>query len=410
MAEVKAKTIKNLKNELQILHNTAGLISSSIEITDVLEQIIELAVGLMKADSCLIYLYDKKTEELILRASKKPHPKMLGRVKLKMGEGITGWVAKEKKPILISSGACKDKRFKKFADLPEDKYEAFLSIPILSKNEVIGVLNIQNIKRHKYKASSVRILFTVAKYLGSALVNSLVYDELKKKAEQIELLSQVSRTIVSNKYLEEILHLIVTMTAEVMDSKICSIMLVDEKKKDLIIAATQSLSISYKSKPNLKIGQSISGIAVKEKKAVTVLNVVKEPRYMFPEIANKEGIVSLASVPMLIKDRVVGVINSYTEKAHEFSGEELSILQSIANQAASAIESTRLNQDILAAKESIKSRKMIERAKGILMKKINISEEDAYKKMRQKSMDVRKSMKEVAEAIIIASTLDKNTD
>ncbi|MBU2528793.1 GAF domain-containing protein [bacterium] len=410
MAEVKAQTIKNLKNELQILHNTAQLISSSIEINDVLEQILELVTGLTKADSCLIYLYDKKNNELVLRASKKAHPEMLGKIKLKIGEGITGWVAKEKKPISISSGAYKDKRFKKFANLPEDKYEAFLSIPILSKNEVIGVLNAQNIRKRVYKSSIVELLFTVAKYMGSALVNSLVYGELKKKAEQIELLSEVSRTIVSNKYLEEILHLIVTMTAQVMGSKICSIMLVDEKKQELVIAATQSLSARYKNKPNIRIGQSVSGMVVEEKKAITVLNVVEEPGYMFPEIAGKEGIVSLLSVPMMIKDRVVGVINSYTAKAHRFSAEEISILQAIANQSAAAIESTRLNQDILAAKESLLERKIIERAKGILMKKNNISEEAAYKMMRQKSMDMRKSMKEISQALILASDLDSGAD
>ncbi|MBA3066316.1 GAF domain-containing protein [bacterium] len=410
MAAVSGQTIKNLKNELQILHNTAQLISSSIEITEVLEQILELVIGLTKADSCLIYLYDKKNDELVLRASKKTHPKMLGKVKLKIGEGITGWVAKEKKPISISSGAYKDKRFKNFVNLPEDKYEAFLSIPILSKNEVIGVLNAQNIKKYIYKTSTVQLLFTVAKYLGSALVNSLMYGELKKKAEQIELLSEVSRTIVSNRYLEEILHLIVTMTAEIMNSKICSIMLVDEKKKELVIAATQSLSVSYKNKPNLKIGQSISGMVVEEKKARTVLNVVNEQGYMFPKIAAKEGIVSLLSVPMMIKDRVIGVINSYTATAHKFSSEEISILQAIANQAAAAIESTRLNQDILAAKESLLERKIIERAKGILMKKNNISEEAAYKMMRQKSMDMRKGLKEIAEAVILASGLDKSAD
>ena len=404
------KTRKKLEGELQILHNTAQLISSSIEINDVLEQILELVTGLTKADSCLIYLYDKKNNELVLRASKKAHPEMLGKIKLKIGEGITGWVAKEKKPISISSGAYKDKRFKKFVKLPEDKYEAFLSIPILSKNEVIGVLNAQNLKKRVYKRSTVELLFTVAKYMGSALVNSLVYGELKKKAQQLELLSEVSRTIVSNKYLEEILHLIATMTAQVMGSKICSIMLVDEKKKELIIAATQSLSVRYKNKPNIRIGQSVSGRVVEEKKAITVLNVVEEQGYMFPGVAGKEGIVSLLSVPMMIKDRVVGVINSYTAKAHRFSAEEISILQAIANQAAAAIESTRLNQDILAAKESLLERKITERAKGILMKKNNIGEEAAYKMMRRKSMDMRKSMKEIAQALILASDLDKAAD
>ena len=329
----------------------------------------------------------------------------MGRVKLKIGEGIAGVVEKEKKPIAISSGAYTDARFKSFADLPEDRYEAFLSIPILSKNEVIGVMNIQHRKKHVYKTSQINILFTVAKYLGSAIENSLAYEEVKKRARQIELLSEVSRAVVSNRYLEEILHLIVTMTAQVMNSKICSIMLLDEKKGELVIAATQSLSESYKSKPNLKTGQSVSGRAVKEKRAITVLNVAEDKDYMYPELAKKEGIVSLLSAPMMIKERVIGVINSYTDESHKFSREEIAILRSVANQAASAIESTRLNEEILDAKETLESRKAVERAKGILMKKMKITEEEAYKKIRKKSMDMRKTMKEVAEAVIVANAL-----
>ena len=197
------------------------------------------------------------------------------------------------------------------------------------------------------------------------------------------------------------------MTAKVMDSKICSIMLLDEKRNELVIAATQSLSDYYVNKPNLKVGQSISGRVVKEKKPITVLDVTKEPGYTYPDIAKKEGIVSLLSTPMMIKDRVIGVINSYTQREHKFSKEEIDIIQTVANQAAVAIENTRLDQEILAAKEALEARKVIEKAKGILMKELGASEDDAYKKIHKKSMDLRKSMREIAEAIILTSDLKK---
>ncbi len=111
----------------------------------------------------------------------------------------------------------------------------------------------------------------------------------------------------------------------------------------------------------------------------------------------------MIGVPMMIKDRVIGVINSYTQKEYKFSKEEIGILQAIANQAAVAIENTRLDQEILAAKEALETRKVVERAKGVLMRELGVSEEEAYKKIHKKSMDLRKSMREVAEAIIVAS-------
>jgi len=402
-----SEKLEQKEQELKILHEVAKDISSNLELKELLSRIVTMIMNFIPADSCLIYLYDRQNDELILTASNKPKEKSIGRVKLKVGEGITGWAAKEKRPVVLPKEAYKDQRFKAFASLEEDKYQAFMSIPILSKDEVVGVMNIRNKETHNYPEHQVNLLFTVSRYLGSAIHNAIIYQDVISKAKQLDLLSEVSRTIVSDHYLKEILQLIVAMTAKVMDSQICSIMLLDEKRSELFIAATQSLSQEYVSKPNLKVGQSISGRVVLEKRPITVFDVTKEPGYMYPEVARKEGIVSLLSVPMMLKDRAIGVINSYTKSEHQFRQEEISILQAVANQAAVAIENTHLSEEILTAKEALESRKIIERAKGILMKELNVSEDEAYKKIHKKSMDLRKTMKEIAEAIILSSELRK---
>ncbi len=393
--------------ELAVLHQVAQHISSNLQLNELLQRIAEMVITLTKADSCFVYLYDKQRNELILRSASRPAKGIVGTIRLGLGEGVTGWAAKEKTPVALSSEAYKDPRFKSFTDLVEDQYEGFLAIPILSKDEIIGVMNVHHKKKHEYPESQINLLFTVSKYLGSAIENAIIYEEIDKKAKQLDLLSEISRTIVSDYYLKEILQLIVTMTAQVMGSKICSIMLLDEKKQELIIAATQSLSKEYLTKKNLKVGQSISGKVVKEKRPITVLDVTKESGYMYPNVAKKEGLVSMIGVPMMIKDRVIGVINSYTQQEYRFSEEEIGILQAIANQAAVAIENTRLDQEILAAKEALETRKVVERAKGLLMRELNISEDEAYRKIHKKSMDLRKSMKEVAEAIMVAYDMRK---
>lgn len=393
--------------ELKILHEIAKDISDDLDLSQLLKSIVDTVIHFVNVDSCLIYLYDRPNDELVLTASNDPEIKNTGDLRLKMGEGVTGWAAKEKKPVALSREAYKDKRFKAFASLKEDRYEALLSVPILSKNEIVGVMNLQHKKEHTYPEGQIKLLYTIGRYLGSAIRNAITHDEVVKKAKQLDLLSQVSRTIVSDHYLKEILQLIVAMTAKVMDSKICSIMLLDEKGEELVISATQSLSNDYINKPSLKVGQSISGRVVLEKKPITVLNVTKEPGYMYPGVAKKEGIVSLLSVPMMIKDRVVGVINSYAKSEHTYKKEEIDILQAVANQAAVAIENTNLSHEILAAKEALESRKVIERAKGILMKEMSLTEDEAYKKIHKKSMDLRKTMKEIAEAVILAFDMRK---
>src|SRR5207247_11205422 len=120
----------------------------------------------------------------------------------------------------------------------------------------------------------------------------------------------------SNRLSEEIFQLIVAMTAQIMNSKICSIMLLDPPTGELRIVATQSLSEQYRRKPNLKVGQSISGRALQERRPIIVPDVTSEREYMYAAMAKKAGLCSLLSVPMMIRDKAVGVINSYSYWPH----------------------------------------------------------------------------------------------
>ncbi|HLK55403.1 MAG TPA: GAF domain-containing protein, partial [Chthonomonadaceae bacterium] len=155
-------------------------------------------------------------------------------------------------------------------------------------------------------------------------------------------LSEVSQAITSNMYLEELLQLFVTMTARTMNYKICTVMLVDEAKGELVIKATQANSKEYMKKPNLRIGESVSGRAVAERRVITVLDVQQAPEYSFPDIAQKAGVRSIASIPLMIKGEVIGVLNCYTERVHQFAREELLVLQALGTQAALAIEHAKL--------------------------------------------------------------------
>jgi len=141
-------------------------------------------------------------------------------------------------------------------------------------------------------------------------------------SEHIEALSKISQAITSSFYLEDILRLIVTVTAQVMNSKICSLMLLDPETKELSIRATQSISEEYIKKPNLKLGEGIAGKVAQENRPIALLDVTKEKEYKYRNIAKKEGLKSLLSVPMCVKGRVIGVLNSYTSSPHQFTKSE----------------------------------------------------------------------------------------
>lgn len=222
---------------------------------------------------------------------------------------------------------------------------------------------------------------------------------------QIEALSKVANLITSGLYLEELLRLIVQVTAEIMNSKICSLMLLDPDNKELVVKATQSISERYNKKPNLKLGEGIAGIVAKENRPICVLDVKKDSRYLNQDIAQKEGLCSLASVPLAVKGRVIGVLNCYTQKKHAFTSPELAILTALANQAAIAIENAELDMKIKSAEEALAVRKLVERAKEILSQEAGIVPSEAFRLIQKQSMDTRKSMREIAEAIILAKDI-----
>jgi signal transduction protein with GAF and PtsI domain len=404
------QALREKTREVDVLHRISESISSTLDLEAVLKHIVEVVVEVTKADACLLYLLSDSREELILRASKNPHPKLIGRITIGIGEGITGWVARERTRVVIPTNANDDPRFKFFHNLPEDRYQAFVSVPIMAKNEVVGVINVQHKRTRRCRPDELALLSTLANQVGGAIENARLYAEMRRKALQLETLSQVSATVASNRLTEDVLQLIVTMTAQMMNSKICSIMLLDSETSELRIVATQSLSEEYRRKPSLKVGQSISGRAVQERRPIIVPDVTKENDYMYPEIARKEGLCSLLSIPMLIRDRAIGVINSYTSVPHNFTAEEIKILQAIANQAAISIENTRLLEKSFEMQEALEVRKVVERAKGSLMQTKGISEEDAFRLMQRQSMDSRKSMREIAEAIILALSIEKQAE
>lgn len=231
--------------------------------------------------------------------------------------------------------------------------------------------------------------------------------ELINSKQCIRALSKISEAITSDLYLEDILKLIVSVTAEVMRSKICSLMLLDKSNKELVVKATQSVSEEYNKKPNIKLGEGIAGSVAKYARPITVLDVRKDARYKNRDIAKRENLCSLLCAPLIFKGKAIGVLNCYTAKPHHFSPNEINIIKSIANQAAIVIENFRLVVESKVIKEELEARKAIERAKGILMQEEQLSEQAAYALIRKCSMDKRKSMREVAEAIILREEIKK---
>jgi len=155
------------ESHVDLLHEIGVRLASADGFHDVLTRVVEFASALVKCDSCLVYVLEG--EELVLRASKNPHPEVVDRLKLRVGEGITGWVAAHQEPVAVAEKAALDPRFQFFHELPEDSYEAFLSVPLLCRGRVVGVINLQHRQHHVYRRREIRLISTIGFLVGAEI-------------------------------------------------------------------------------------------------------------------------------------------------------------------------------------------------------------------------------------------------
>jgi two-component sensor histidine kinase len=217
-----------------------------------------------------------------------------------------------------------------------------LSVPLIAEDQLVGVINIHTKPSHEYTESQQRLMDRIAEQVANAIHSSQLYRRMQAQVSHLSTLSEVSRSITSGMYLDEILNLIVAMTAESMNFKIVTVMLVDEEKQELVIRATQSSSREYIHKPNLKLGESLAGKAISEGHPITVLDVRETPEYRYPDIARREGLCSFICVPLRFRDKIIGVLNCYTDKPHVFTPEEINVLSALGSHAAIAIDNAKL--------------------------------------------------------------------
>lgn len=184
-------TMGTTHSQVDLLHETSRIVSSGSTLDDMLKQLIRMAVELTDCDACLLYLAEP-TGEIILRASQLPHTSEIGSIRMQLGEGVTGWVAAHKSVVALSAQAASDKRFKNFPALVEDTYEAFLSVPLVSGGDTIGVINIHHKKPYTHTAEQIAMLSFMGEQMGGAIARGRVMDEnARLQEESLEIRRQL---------------------------------------------------------------------------------------------------------------------------------------------------------------------------------------------------------------------------
>jgi len=398
---------ETMGSQVALLHRISSIVSSDQDLEAILRELVSLAMNATRSDACLVYLIDHATNEIVLRASQLPHDSEIGKVRMKMGEGITGWVAVHNSVVALPKHAAEDSRFKRFGSLPEDTYEAFLSVPLVDGGNLLGVINVHHREPHAHSSDEVALVTFIGEQMGGLIGRARLVEQSQSAVRRLETLAAVAQTISAESYLERILQAISEMVAETLDSAVCSILLVDEEKKELTVSAARCSSPDYLHRMPIRMEGSLIERVIRDAQPVIIPNVHDEKAYRYPELARKTGITSVLAAPMLSQGKVIGSINIYTREERTFTDEETGFLRIVAGQAAIAIQNARLMSETLDMKRTLEARKLVERAKGILQYKHNLTEEEAYLRLRNESRRLRRSMRDLAEAVILADDLNR---
>ena len=342
------KALQARFDRLSLLYHVGNVIHSTLEPQEALQLILKEAVRLVRASSGSCILINPNNAVLEIHAA-KGLPANAGEMKLRLGQGITGWVARTGKPARVGD-VSRDKRYIMLR--PEVRSE--LAVPLAVDGEVRGVLNVDSDKLDAFTDEDQELLEGLAAQAARVIHHTWLYEQLRLKAQLFESLASVSQTINSTLNLDDALKVITREACVLMHGRMCSLMLLDDSHTWLDLRASYGAGETYLSKPRLSVEESLIGVVVRRRKPLQLENIQTSARYQNIEIARREGLIALLSVPLIFGGQVIGALNVYKAESYNFSNEEVRILSALAELSAIAIEKARLYERVVDIEEQLR--------------------------------------------------------
>jgi signal transduction histidine kinase len=344
---------------LDLLYQVNNVLHSTLDPQRALELIMSEAVRVTRATSGSVVLINPNNGFLEIEAAHGLSPE--GRaLRLKLGEGITGWVARTGKTARIGNVAA-DPRY----IMVKDNVRSELAVPLEVGGEVRGVLNVDSERPDAFTNDDEQLLCDLARHAAQVIQNTWLYAQLRHKAQLFETLVNVSKTINSTLNVDDVLNVITREACHLISGRLCSLMMLDSTGEFLELRASYGAGQAYINKPRLSVGESLLGSVVRRKKSLQLENVQVSSRYQHIEVARQEGLLSLLSVPLLYGGKCIGTLSVYTGELHKFSNEEIRILSALAEFSGIAIEKARLYERLVDIEEQLRQNEKLS-ALGLL--------------------------------------------
>ena len=331
------------------LREIAQALSAAWDLDTTLDLIARRTEQVMQVNSCSIYLLEAGSEILRLRASTRLAHDAIGRAHLLLGEGLTGWAAQHGQAAAVRDAQA-DPRFKFLPETREQKLHSLLAVPLVNRERVIGAMNVQTAEPRDFAADEIELLALIGDLAAGALDRAILYDRMNRQIAELTTLAKVSEAVTSPLYLDEMLDLVVEMAAKVMGAPICALRLIDDARGELVVPANDQRP-AYWSKPLATFSQPIADRVIAAKKPVVIEDLADERPAREIDLIGQEHLVSLLAVPLVVREKAIGVLNCYTSRPREFAESDIALFSTLANQTALAIENARLVTNAAVVRE-----------------------------------------------------------
>ena len=334
---------------LKLLYQVSNVIHSTLDSEEALRLILSEAVRLTRASSGSVVLVNPNNNMLEIQATRGLSPDAVD-CKLTLGQGITGWVARFGRPLRIGDV----KKHPQYVML-RAKARSELAIPVEVNGRVGGVINVDSDRLNAFTEEDQDLLEGLAMQASKVINNTWLYEQLRLKARLFESLVSVSQAINSTFELKDALPVITREACSIMHARLASLFLLDESREWLELKACHGGGQDYLNRPPLSVAESHLGTVVRRNQPLKIMHVPTSSSYQQVELAEREGLISLLSVPLVYHGKVMGALNVYTGEQHQFSNEEIRILSALAELSALAIDKARLFERITEAEEQLRA-------------------------------------------------------
>lgn len=334
---------------LTTLYKVGSSVSRTLNMTKLFGMILHQVQDVMDVENCSLMAFDPIKNQLTLDAAIGLPKNLVGKVRVGMGEGIAGWVALKKQPMLIKD-ISKDDRFANRQGRLDYKTRSVLSVPIINNKVMLGVLNVNN-KRSGgiFTEDDLNLLLGISGQIAQAISNAGLHERTEQQVAELSLIQELGKAVNSSLDLDSVLNYFIDMTTRITESDCSTLMLLDETGQELYVQAIRGFDDPIVNSTRFKLGEGIAGQAAKLRKPLRVINTSQDSQYKKLPFSKLDKPLTLISAPLLNKDNLIGVINCERDldKKGPYSLENLDLIDTLASQASVAIENARLYHNLL---------------------------------------------------------------